>query len=252
MSRRFIFFIAVLATGMCGPARSEDTNLIATLLAAMAGTNAAAPAAARPAVSESKADHTGEHTNVKALAAEPPAVATNSLDDVQKFGPGDKVMYQVLEDQDPPQTLTVTESGDLEVPYYGLVHAAGKTSQQLAREIKGLLEQKLYYRATVVLALEMANRTGVAGKVYVTGQVRQPGGFDIPAKENLTVSKAILDAGGFSDFSDKKHVRLVRKTAEGEKRFEINVVAVWEGHLDQDVPVQPGDTVVVPARLVNY
>jgi hypothetical protein len=27
---------------------------------------------------------------------------------------------------------------------------------------------------------------------------------------------------------------------------------VWEGHLDQDVPVQPGDTVVVPARLVNY
>lgn len=251
MGKRFILFTAVLAA-LCCSARAADTNLIAALLAALTGTNAAAPAAVQPAVSQSKADHDGELTNLAALAAVPSAVATNSLDDVQKFGPGDKVMYQVIEDQDPPQTLTVTESGDLEVPYYGLVHAAGKTSQQLAGEIKALLEKKLYYRATVILALEVANRIGVTGKVYVTGQVRQPGGFDIPAKENLTVSKAILDAGGFSDFSDKKHVRLVRKTAEGDKTFEVNIVAVWEGHLDQDVPVQPGDTVVVPARLVNY
>ena len=186
----------------------------------------------------------------------PPPVLTQTdmatLDNHQKLGPGDRVLYQVLQDQEPPRTLIVTDSGDLEVPYYGLVHAADKTCRQLAAEIKVLLEKKLYFEATVILALEVSNKTAVSGKVYVTGQVRQPGGFEIPAKENLTVSKAILDAGGFSDFSDKKHVRLIRKTTAGEQVFIVNVVEVWAGHLDQDVAVQAGDLVVVPARLVNY
>jgi polysaccharide biosynthesis/export protein len=175
-----------------------------------------------------------------------------TLDNQQKLGPGDRLFYQVMQDQEPPRALTVTDSGDLEVPFYGLVHAADKTCRQLAGEIKTALEKKLYYQATVILVLEVANKTGVNGKVYVTGQVRQPGGFEIPARDNLTVSKAILVAGGFSDFSDRKHVRLIRKTDGGEKTFVINVVDIWAGHLDQDRTVQPGDLVVVPARLVNY
>jgi polysaccharide export outer membrane protein len=175
------------------------------------------------------------------------------LDDHQKLGPGDRVTYRVIEDQDDPRSLTITDSGELEVPYYGLVPAVGKTSRQLAQEIKTLLEQKLYYRATVILAVELVNRTRTSGKVYVTGQVRNKGGFDIPAGESLTVSKAILNAGGFSDFSDKRNVKLIRKTADGTKTFEINVLEIWEkGKLEKDLPVQPNDLIVVPARLVNY
>jgi polysaccharide export outer membrane protein len=175
-----------------------------------------------------------------------------ALDNQYRLGPGDQILYQVIEDQDAPTNLTVTDSGDLEVPYYGLVHAGGKTCRQLAGEIKTPLEQKLYYRATVVIALEVANKVWVAGKVYVTGQVRQPGGYEIRAGENLTVSKAILDAGGCSDFSDKKHVRLMRKTANGDQTFVVNVSDVWKGKLNEDLAVQPGDLVVVPASMVNY
>lgn len=175
------------------------------------------------------------------------------LDNHQKLGPGDKVTYRVIEDQDETKSLTVTDSGDLEVPYYGLVHAAGKTTRQLGGEIKTLLEQQLYYQATVIIAVDVVNKTRVNGKVYVTGQVRNPGGFEIPAGENVTVGKAILSAGGFSDFSDKKHVRLIRKTAGGEKTTIINVLDTWEkGKLENDPPVQPDDLIVVPARLVNY
>jgi protein involved in polysaccharide export with SLBB domain len=175
----------------------------------------------------------------------------STLDNHQKLGPGDRVMYQVLQDQEPPRTLTVTDSGDLEVPYYGLVHASDKTCRQLAGEIKILLEKKLYYQATVILALEVANKTLISGKVYVTGRVRQPGGFEIPAKENLTVSKAILSAGGFSDFADKKRVKLIRKSSGGESTIVVNVLKIWEGHLDQDVSVQPGDLIVVPDGFLN-
>jgi polysaccharide export outer membrane protein len=175
------------------------------------------------------------------------------LDDRQKLGPGDRISYRVIEDQDDPRSLTITDSGDLEVPYLGLVHAAGKTSLQLAKEIKAQLEQKLYYQATVVIAVELINKTRVTGKVYVTGQVRNKGGYEIPAGETLTVGKAILNAGGFSDFSDKKHVRLIRSTPSGKQSFVINVQNVWEkAGIEEDLVVQPGDLIVVPARLVNF
>jgi polysaccharide export outer membrane protein len=171
----------------------------------------------------------------------------------QRLGPGDRITYRVIEDQDEPKSLTITDSGELDVPYLGLIHAAGKTSAELAQEVKGQLEKQLYYRATVIIAVEVVNKTRVTGKVYVTGQVRNKGGFDIPAGESLTVSKAILNAGGFSDFSDKKFVRLISKGAGGTKTFEINVVEIWEkGKLEKDMVVEPNDLIVVPARLVNY
>jgi polysaccharide biosynthesis/export protein len=179
--------------------------------------------------------------------------AMEMLDVHQTLGPGDRITYRVIEDQDEPRSLVITDSGDLEVPYLGLVHAAGKTSSQLAKEVKALLEQNLYYQASVIVAVELVNRTRVTGKVYVTGQVRNKGGYEIRANETLTVSKTILNAGGFSEFSDKKHVRLIRKTSEGERTFIVNVLDVWErSKLDEDLVVQPGDTIVVPQRLVNY
>lgn len=180
----------------------------------------------------------------------PPQVA---LDDRHHLGPGDKVTYRVVEDQDEPRSITITDSGDLEVPYLGLVHAAGKTSLQLAGEIKKLLEQKLYYRATVIIALEFTDRKRPTGKVYVTGQVRNSGGYEIPAGETLTVSKAILNAGGFSDFSDKKNVHLIRQVGAKKETLTINVQEIWDkGKLEADLVVQPNDLIVVPARLVNF
>ena len=177
----------------------------------------------------------------------------DSLDNQQRLGPGDRITYRVIEDKDAPHTLAITDSGDLEVPYLGLVHAAGKTCQQLAREIKGLLERKLYYKATVMISAEVINRARVLGKVYVTGQVRNSGSFDIPAGETLTVSRAILKAGGFSDFSDKRNVRLFRRATSGDRAFTVNVQEILgKGKLNEDVVLQPGDVIVVPERLVKW
>ena len=177
----------------------------------------------------------------------------DSLDNHQKLGPGDRITYRVIEDQDDPRTLLITDSGDLEVPYLGLVHAAGKTCLELARQIKKDLEKKLYFTATVMVSAEVINKTRVMGKVYVTGQVRNSGGYDIPAGDTLTVSRAILSAGGFSDFSDKSHVRLIRKGVSGEQTRIVNVQEIWEkGRLDHDLAVQAGDLIVVPERLVKW
>lgn len=172
----------------------------------------------------------------------------------QKLGPGDKVSYRVIEDGDEPKSLPITDSGHLDVPYLGVVPAAGKSTQQLAKEVKGLLEKDLYYQATVVIGLELVNKTRVIGKVDVIGRVRNEGVFEILAGETMTVSRAIVQAGGFSDFSDKKNVKLMRKSADGRTQtFVIDTVEIREkGRLEKDLVVQPGDMVVVPERWFKY
>lgn len=197
----------------------------------------------------------------------PAAAATNEtlggtinsmaqLDNRQRLGAGDRISFRVLEDQEETKSLTINDSGDLLVPYLGLVRAVGKTSLELANEIKAKLEKELYRRATVVIAVELVNKSRVVGKVYVTGQVRNSGGYEIPADETFTISKAILKAGGFVDFSDKRNVRLVRSTGPGsqtKKTITVNVMEIWEkGRTDRDIVVQPGDLIFVPARLVNF
>jgi protein involved in polysaccharide export with SLBB domain len=176
----------------------------------------------------------------------------NSADDKHKLGPGDKLSFQIIEDREPIKSLMVTDSGELDVPYVGRVRAAGKTCRQLGEELKALLEQDYYYRATVMIGLDVASRT--VGRVYVWGQVRNQGAIEIPTGENFTVGKAILRAGGFGDFANKKKVKLVRTGDEGQKETrELNMVSILEqGKTEQDVTLQPDDFIIVPARLINW
>ena len=176
----------------------------------------------------------------------------DSLDNKQKLGPGDRIAYRVIEDQDEPRELLVTDSGDLEVPYLGLIHAAGKTSLELAKEIKAALEKKLYYKATVMISAQVINKARVTGKVYVSGYVRNAGAYDIPAGEPMTVSRAILHAGGFIDFSNKRKVQLTRSTSTGKQSQTIDVQEILEkGAVEKDVAVQPGDSIFVPERFIK-
>jgi protein involved in polysaccharide export with SLBB domain len=175
------------------------------------------------------------------------------LDDQHKLGSGDRVSFRVIEDQDEPKSLTVTDAGDIEVPYYGLIRAGGKTCRTLAREVKKALESTHYHQATVIVAVELLNKT--RGRVYVAGQVRNPGPQEVPVGEPYTVGKAILKAGGFTDFADKKRVRLVRKQGEGggKRTFVINIFEVWEGgKTEKDLQVEPEDLIYIPERLVNF
>jgi protein involved in polysaccharide export with SLBB domain len=179
-----------------------------------------------------------------------------SLDDTKKLGPGDIATYRVLEDQDETKPLTVSDAGDLDVPYLGLVHATKKTCKQLALEIKGVLEKNTYRRATVIISLQEINTKRILGKVYVVGQVRQQGPEEIPDDEIFTVSKAILKAGGFSDFADKRKVRLIRGGARGQDSKNnqiINVEDIWaKGKSANDIPVAADDMIYVPKRTVNF
>jgi protein involved in polysaccharide export with SLBB domain len=173
-------------------------------------------------------------------------------DDKYKLRPGDRVAFQIVEDREPtPKSIVVTDSGEIDVPYIGRVMASEKTCKVLSAEIKTLLEKEYYHRATVVISLDAANK--LMGRVYVWGQVRNQGAIDILVNENLTAGKAILRAGGFADFANKKKVKLVRSSPDGSKQtFELNMAAILEqGKTELDALLQPDDFIIVPSRLIN-
>src|SRR5262249_35793008 len=153
-----------------------------------------------------------------------------TLDRRQKLAIGDRVSFRVLEDREEAKGLTISDAGELDVPELGLVLAAGKTCQELAEEIKAKLEQSAYYHATVIIGIELLNKTSSGRKVYVAGQVRHAGPQEFPAGESCTLSKAILRAGGFTEFADQKRVRVVRGGVAGQpgKTVTCNLREVWE------------------------
>jgi protein involved in polysaccharide export with SLBB domain len=175
-------------------------------------------------------------------------------DDKYKLRIGDRVAFQIMEDKEAPKSLAVADSGELDIPYIGRVAAVDKTCKQLNEEVKAKLEQEYYYRATVVLALDVANR--ILGRIYVWGQVRNQGPIDIAVNENLTAGKAILRAGGFADFAKKNKVKVIRGSgsdAAGKKTFELNMVEILEdGKTEKDITLQPDDSVIVSSRLINF
>ncbi len=192
------------------------------------------------------------------VAAPPAAALPQDLtgylpDDKYKLRVGDRVAFQILEDRDGPKSLVVADSGELDFPYVGRVAAANKTCKQLAAELKPQLEKEYYYRATVVLALDLANK--YLGRVYVWGQVRNQGPIDVAVGENLTAGKAILRAGGFADFANKKRVKIVRGGPGGaaKQTFELNMSEILEGgRSEKDIALQPDDFIIVPSRLLNF
>jgi protein involved in polysaccharide export with SLBB domain len=180
-------------------------------------------------------------------------------DDTYTLRVGDTISFRILEDriwnaQNAPQSLVVVDSGEMDVPYIGRMQAVGKTSKQLAAEIKTALEKDYYQQATVFLSLNIASP--ILGRVYIWGQVHNQGALDIAVNENLTAGKAILRAGGFADFANKRKVKVVRSApdAKGKSQtFELDMQQILEdGKVDKDVVLQPNDLIIVPSRLVNF
>lgn len=226
----FCFLLSAFSVAAAAPKFADYGALI------QAPTNAAAPTSAVPSTPAPK-----------------PAVtnAMDALDDQHKLSIGDRLSFRIVEDEEDPRPLVVSDLGDLEVPYIGRYPALGKTCKELARALKAELEKEYYYNATVIVAVDVMAKT--RGRVYLVGPVRMPGPQEIPTDEVLTLSKAILRAGGFNDFADKKNVKVTRKSGGADKGFVVDVAEILEkGRTEADLPLEPGDLIYIPERLIRF
>lgn len=188
------------------------------------------------------------------LSTNSSVVSTNSmdaLDDSRRLSTGDRVSYRVVEERTEPRPLMVTDSGEMEVPLIGRTHAAGKTCRQLANDIKRELEKDYFYRATVIIGLDAASSKS-RGMVYLMGAVRTQGAIEIPQEGSFTVSKAIMRGGGFSDFANRRKVKLVRKGGGSSETTFIDVDQILQGTGAKDPVLQADDVIIVSENRVNF
>lgn len=95
---------------------------------------------------------------------------------------------------------------------------------------------------------------GVGGEIFVLGQVNAPGAYPV-ARDDLTVSRAILGAGGFTRFAVRNKVQLVRNDpATGKQEtFVLDVGRILDrGERNLDMAVRSGDIIRVDERIVNF
>lgn len=83
----------------------------------------------------------------------------------------------------------------------------------------------------------------------------RPAQYELPADEKITVSKAIMRAGGFNQYADKKKVKLMRGGLDQNKKDTTicNVYEVLEkGMTRNDPEVQPEDLILVEEKWLNF
>lgn len=181
------------------------------------------------------------------------ASSTGNTDELR---PGDRIRFQVVEGDDPATELVVNAAGLIDVPYLGPARVAGHSIQDVAVAIKTELEKGYFVTATVrLLLIERPGKSSVRGRVYLSGQVRRIGAFEIDRADNNTVGKIILAAGGLTDFADAKKIKIVRVSpTNGEPTTQVVDLreVIEKGRIDKDVPIYDGDFVIVDARLVNW
>jgi len=204
----------------------------------------------------------------------------------ERILPGDKLCIRLEEDKDYGGIVTVSSTGYIGLPLLNEIKVTDFVPSALAGIIKDTLERKYFQKATVTVLSYDQNRAseppaadrwvdnGGAGidqgikqkaeKIYIVGEVSHPGVITIPEDEVFTVGKAIIIAGGFTEFAKEKKVKLVRLKGKGkgngngngngkrEVRIIDAVKIIKEGHLEEDVEVKDGDWIIVSQSLFKF
>ncbi len=182
------------------------------------------------------------------------------LDTTQIIASGDTISIRILEDRREALQQQVAVTGEVQAPYVGLVTARGKTCRDLAFTIKKELEKNFFQHATVVIAIDKINpedaiktREQELDFYVMFGIVAKQGKYDLPANEDISISQAILRAGGFAQFANKEKVKIIRKTPQGNKTILVNVDGIMrQGDLEKDVFIRKDDVIIVEEKTVNF
>jgi polysaccharide export outer membrane protein len=157
------------------------------------------------------------------------------------IGPSDDLSIAVWEQKDLSGSVPVRPDGMISLPLINDIQAAGKTPMQLMNAIVEKLGT-LGVKAPLVTVTV----TSIHSKfIYVLGQVGHPGTF--PMIPGMTVLQAIASSGGLTLYAKQTKIEIRRTQNNQVTRLSFNYKEVIKGvHPEQDILLQPNDTIVVP------
>jgi polysaccharide export outer membrane protein len=175
-----------------------------------------------------------------AAAAQPAAQSETPSVVRYEVQPSDVLSVSVWREPELTQQVVVRPDGAFSFPLVGEVNAVGRTVEELRRELVEELSRVIPDVVVTVSVLEIRGN-----KVYVIGQVNQPGEFIVNPR--VDVIQALSLAGGTTAFASPSEIFVLRRDGAQQRRLPFNFDAVLRGRdLEQNVLLRSGDVVVVP------
>jgi len=156
------------------------------------------------------------------------------------IGPEDVLYIYVWKEDNLSRTVPVRMDGMISIPLVDDVKAAGLTPLQLKELLLAKLREYVDTPDVTVIVTE-AN----SYKIYVQGEVRTPGVIRLRTETSLV--QAIVLAGGFTDWADKKKITILRKEGGKDTRIRANYNKIIDGDAGHpDIILKSGDIIIVP------
>ena len=192
---------------------------------------AASPAAIKPASQKASQD-------VARIFNEYSVPDSSSTAAEYLIAPMDVLEVTVFEAPNLSRTAQVSAAGLITLPLIKDVKAAGKTTDELQREVAGKLQKDYMQSPQVFVAVKEYN----SQRVTVDGAVKNPGVF--PMKGEMTLVQSLALAGGLNDMASKSGIYVLRKS-DGKKyaaRFDLKEIRTGKV---EDPALKAGDIVIV-------
>ncbi len=152
-----------------------------------------------------------------------------------KIGPEDILYVQVWREPDFTEVLAVRPDGKITMPLIGEVQAEGLTPIALTKVLTDKLGNYVN-RPDVTVSIQQVR----SKKYFIDGGVGRPGEYALVSPTR--VLEALSIAGGFQEFADKKHIKILR----GDKTFNFNYNDVSKGkHMEENIWLENGDHIIV-------
>ena len=163
-----------------------------------------------------------------------------------RLGPGDEVIIDIWGASQNTIRQQISPEGTINIQKIGPVNLSGMTVSAANDYLKGALN-KIYNGLnnttdpTSDIRLTLGNIRTI--QINVMGEVVQPGTYALSSVS--TVFHALYRAGGVSDIGSLRNVQLVRN---GKNIATIDVYEfIMKGNTQDDIRLQEGDVVIVPA-----
>ena len=172
----------------------------------------------------------------------PPAFLEETVEETQyRIAPADLLSIRVWKNQELSiDSAPVLPDGTLTVPLAGTVSAKGLTAAELEDVLSEKLSEYISAPEVAVIVTQVNSK-----RVSVIGEVNRSG--PQPLSVNTRLVDALSNAGGFSPYANRRKVKIIRRTPEGEVEYRFNYDAFEAGRAaGSNVRLQAGDIIVVP------
>lgn len=157
-----------------------------------------------------------------------------------KIQPGDLMEISVWREDYLEREVIVQPDGKISFPLVGTLNAGGTTIEA----VQALVAQRLtQYIPDPVVTVSIKEIRG--NRVYVLGQVRNPGQFIM--NPTVDVIQALALAGGLTTFAESNEIKILRRSGNSQELIEFRYADIARGrNLEQNIVLQSGDVVIVP------